>query len=100
MERGGCVYILTNKNNTTLYTGVTSNLQSRIYEHLNQKYKHSFSAKYNLVKLVYYKFYPTIDEAIAEEKRIKAGNRQNKEKLINLFNPQWEDLYGKEVKHW
>ncbi|TDQ78085.1 GIY-YIG nuclease family protein [Sphingobacterium yanglingense] len=100
MERGGCVYILTNKNNTTLYTGVTSNLQSRIYEHLNQKYKHSFSAKYNLVNLVYYKFYPTIDEAIAEEKRVKAGNRQNKEKLINLFNPQWEDLYGKEVKHW
>ncbi|MFD2556963.1 GIY-YIG nuclease family protein [Sphingobacterium tabacisoli] len=100
MERGGCVYMLTNKNNTTLYTGVTSDLPSRIYEHLNQKYKHSFSAKYNLVKLVYYKFYPTIDEAIGGEKRIKAGNRQNKEKLINLFNPEWEDLYEKQVKHW
>jgi putative endonuclease len=92
--------MLTNNNNTTLYTGVTSDLTSRIYEHLNQKYKHSFSAKYNLVKLVYYKFYPTIDEAIGEEKRIKAGNRQNKEKLINLFNPEWEDLYEKQVKHW
>src|SRR5690606_37882659 len=100
MERGGCVYILTNKNKTTLYTGVTSDLQSRIFEHLNKKYINSFTTKYNLTNLVYYKFYPTIEEAIAEEKRLKAGNRKNKEKLINNLNPSWIDLFETEVKNW
>lgn len=100
MERGGCVYIITNKNNTTLYTGVTSDLPSRICEHIQKKHKHSFSAKYKLNKLVYYKFFPTIEEAIAEEKRIKAGSRLSKEKLINDLNPQWLDLYKIEIQHW
>ena len=100
MVRGGFVYILTNKNKTTLYTGVTADLQSRIYEHITRKNENSFSTKYNLTILVYYKFYPTIEEAIAEEKRIKAGNRKNKEKLINDLNPDWIDLYEFEVKHW
>ncbi|MCI0922628.1 GIY-YIG nuclease family protein [Sphingobacterium rhinopitheci] len=100
MERGGCVYILTNKNKSTLYTGVTSDLQSRIYEHLNKKNINSFTARYNLTSLVYFKFYPTIKEAIAEEKRIKAGNRKNKEKMINDLNPSWIDLFETEVQHW
>ena len=93
MERGGCVYIITNKNNTTLYTGVSSNLQARIWDHLNKVDTNSFSAKYNLNKLVYYAFYPTIEEAIIEEKRIKAGSRKKKEELIDANNPEWLDLY-------
>lgn len=100
MERGGCVYIITNYSNTTLYTGVTSNLQARIYEHIHGVFPDSFSKKYNLYKLVYYAFFPNIEEAIAEEKRIKAGNRAKKEALINKINPSWEDLYMKKVKHW
>jgi|SRR5690554_5988601 len=100
MERGGCVYILTNKNKTTLYTGVTSDLQSRIFDHITKRYPRSFTAKYNVTVLVYYCFYPTIEEAIAEEKRIKGGSRANKEKLINSINPSWADLFETDVKHW
>ncbi len=100
MEFGGAVYIITNFNHTTLYTGVTSDLQIRMYEHIHHQYPKSFSAKYKLYKLVYYRSFSRIEEAIDEEKRIKAGNRANKEKLINQLNPLWEDLYEKEVKHW
>lgn len=100
MERGGCVYIITNYNNTTLYTGVTSDIQSRMYEHINHTHQHAFSKRYKLSKLVYYKFYPSIEEAINEEKRIKGGSRLKKITLIEALNPTWEDLYQKEVKHW
>lgn len=100
MERGGCVYILTNKKNTVLYTGVTSDLQSRMYQHIHKTYPDSFSNRYKLYKLVYYAFLPNIEEAIAEEKRIKGGNRLNKITLIETLNPEWEDLYEKEVKFW
>ena len=73
MKRGGCVYIMTNINNTTLYTGVTSNLLNRIWQHKNFIYPNSFTAKYKCVKLVYFEFYSRIEEAIAFEKKIKAG---------------------------
>ncbi|WP_099367803.1 GIY-YIG nuclease family protein [Sphingobacterium sp. 1.A.4] len=99
-KRGGCVYIITNYNNTTLYTGVTSDLAFRMYQHVNKLFERSFSSKYNLYKLVYYKFYSTIDEAISEEKRIKAGSRSSKERLINEINPGWIDLYKTEVINW
>lgn len=92
MERGGAVYILTNKNNTVLYTGVTSDLKNRIFEHKEKIHPKSFSAKYNLNKLVYYQAFHSIEEAIAEEKRIKAGSRKKKIILIENFNPKWEDL--------
>lgn len=92
MERGGYVYILTNKNNTVLYTGVTSNLYNRIQEHTHKKYPNSFSAKYNVTKLVYYEGYSSIEEAIAREKQLKAGSRIKKCNLINAFNPTWNDL--------
>jgi len=95
MERGGYIYILTNKNNTTLYTGVTSNLKQRIYEHKTKKDKNSFSAKYNLNKLVYFEGFNLIEEAIAREKQIKAGSRSKKEILINSLNPEWNDLFDK-----
>lgn len=92
MERGGYIYILTNKNNTVLYTGVTSNLTKRLYEHRSGYYPNSFTSKYNVTKLVYYEGFISIDEAIAREKQIKAGSRQKKQDLINAFNPQWNDL--------
>jgi putative endonuclease len=87
MIRGGTVYIMTNKNNTVLYTGVTSDLITRMKQHTSKYYASCFTAKYNVNKLVYYCNYPTIEEAIAEEKRIKAGSRKSKIKLIETLNP-------------
>lgn len=97
VEKGGYVYILSNIYNTTLYVGVTSQLGVRIRQHKEKFYPNSFSARYNCCKLVYYKFFDTILEAIAEEKRIKGGSRGQKEKLIKSMNPEWRDLY-EEVK--
>jgi putative endonuclease len=97
MERGGCVYILTNVHHTVLYTGVTSNLPARMEQHVSRMYPSSFTAKYQVHKLVYYRFFPTIEEAIAEEKRIKAGSRRKKVLLIESINKEWEDLWVKEV---
>lgn len=90
---GEYVYIMCSLNNSTLYTGVTSNLPSRVYQHKNKIYPGSFSARYNCVKLVYYKWFDTIMEAIAEEKGIKGGSRKKKEELINSVNPGWKDMY-------
>lgn len=87
------IYILTNKNNNVLYTGVTSNLVKRIWEHKN-KVIDGFSKKYNLYKLVYYEFFENINQAIIREKQIKAGSRKKKIYLINKFNPDWKDLYN------
>lgn len=89
----GFIYILTNKNHTTLYIGVTSNLPGRILEHKQKKYKNSFSAMYNLDKLVYWEAFQEIGDAIGREKQLKAGSRQKKIELINKFNPEWRDLY-------
>jgi len=92
-KRGGCVYIITNKRNSVLYVGVTSDLLVRIYDHKNKTYPNSFTAKYNCEKLVYYRFYPNIEEAIAVEKAIKGGRRQTKIDLVTSMNPTWADLY-------
>jgi putative endonuclease len=72
MERGGVVYILTNFTHTTFYVGVTTDLIFRVKEHKEKLYPDSFIAKYNIDKLVYYNFFASIEEAINEEKRIKA----------------------------
>jgi putative endonuclease len=88
----GVVYILTNKNNSVLYTGVTSNLKDRIKQHKLKKHPDSFSAKYNLNKLVYYEWFDTIGEAIEREKIIKGGSRKKKLDLIKSTNPEWMDL--------
>jgi putative endonuclease len=93
MVQGGCVYIMTNKMHTVLYTGVTSDIIGRVWKHKNKVYPNSFTAKYNCNKLVYYYFYSRIEEAIAAEKTIQAGNRKNKIRLINSINPEWLDLY-------
>ena len=99
MKKGGCIYIITNQHHTTLYTGVTSDLPGRIRQHKEKKYPKSFSARYNVNKLVYYEVFHSIMEAILREKQIKAGSRAAKEKLINQLNPQWNDLF-EEVNKW
>ena len=100
MQKGGWVYILTNKHHTVLYTGVTSNLVGRMLEHRGGVYPSSFTKPYNTDKLVYYSLYDTLEEAIDEEKRVKAGSRSAKLKLIEQQNPRWEDLWLKEVSRW
>lgn len=92
MDKRGFIYILTNKNNTVLYTGVTSGLKKRICEHKN-KIVSSFSKKYNLNKLVYFEVFENILDAIKREKQIKAGSRKKKIELVNKINPLWKDLY-------
>lgn len=92
MKYGGCVYILTNKYHTVLYTGVTSDLKKRLYQHKIKEFKMSFTANYNCDKLVYYENFNRIEEAIAKEKLIKGGSRKAKELLITKSNPQWNDL--------
>ncbi len=98
--KGGSVYIITNKNNTTLYTGVSSDLISRIIEHKEKIYSQSFTSKYNISKLVYYEQFHSIEEAIAREKQIKAGSRKKKIELIESMNPEWNDLFVEIEKKW
>lgn len=85
------VYILTNKTNKVLYTGITNNLLRRIYEHKNKLIK-GFTEKYNVNKLVYFEEFNNINDAIAAEKKIKGWLRIKKIKLIENKNPLWEDL--------
>lgn len=92
MGKGGYIYILTNKNHTVLYTGVTSNLFNRLYEHRTGVYKTSFTFRYNVKDLVYYEGFTSIEEAILREIQIKGGSRQKKLDLINELNPSWKDL--------
>ncbi len=86
------VYILTNKNHTVLYTGVTSDLVGRVWQHKNKAVK-GFTRRCNVDKLVYFEGGGDPEFAIQREKQIKAGSRQKKINLINLMNPEWEDLY-------
>jgi len=86
------VYIMTNKINTVLYTGVTSDLSKRVYQH-KCRLQNGFTKKYNVVKLVYFEIYDEIYMALAREKQIKAGSRQKKLDLIASMNPAWRDLY-------
>jgi len=88
----GFVYIMTNNNNTVLYTGVTSDLKDRVKQHKEKRYPDSFSARYNTSKLVYYEKFTSITEAIDREKLIKGGSRKKKIEMINRMNPGWEDL--------
>jgi putative endonuclease len=90
---------MASEHNGTLYAGVTNNLQRRIWEHRNNVYADSFTAKYGYHTLVYYCNFHRIEEAIAEEKRIKGGNRKKKLKLIEDMNPEWRDLW-EEVEKW
>jgi len=86
------VYIMTNDNNTVLYTGVTSDLKERVIRHKSKKHPDSFSARYNIFKLVYFESFGSMGEAIIREKQIKGGSRKKKIELINGINPGWVDL--------
>jgi putative endonuclease len=91
MKRNYYVYIVTNKNNTVLYTGVTNNLVRRMHEH-KTKFNKGFTAKYNVCKLVYFEQFVSVKEAILREKRIKKWKREWKERLIQGKKPEWIDL--------
>lgn len=93
MQKGGAVYIMTNKHHTVLYTGVTSDLNTRIYEHKTKKYTKSFTAKYNIDKLIYIESFHSIEEAIDREKQVKKYRREKKIALIERINVDWRDLY-------
>jgi putative endonuclease len=91
------VYILTNKSNKVLYTGVTNNLTRRVYEH-KHKLIEGFTSKYNLNKLVYYEITNYVGAAIQREKQIKGWLRKKKIDLIESLNPDWEDLSKYDVE--
>ena len=91
-NRRSFIYILTNKYNRVLYTGVTSDLKKRVWEH-REKLVDGFTKRYNVTKLVYYEVFADIRDAITREKQIKAGSRQKKIDLIVGMNPEWRDLY-------
>ncbi len=94
MSKKAYVYIMTNKLNTVLYTGVTSNLIKRVYEH-KKKLTNGFTKKYRINKLVYCEVSKDIESAITREKQIKAGSRREKVELINSINKERRDLYYK-----
>ena len=91
MSKQYYIYVMTNKLNSILYTGVTIDLEKRTYEH-KLKLIEGFTKKYNVDKLVYYEVFDDINNAIAREKQIKAGSRQKKIDLIASINPCWKDL--------
>ena len=92
MNKLGYVYIMTNKNKTTLYIGITNNLPRRIYEHKNHLLKGSFTDRYNLEYCIYYEEFANFNLALRREKELKKWNRQKKEALINTKNPEWKEL--------
>lgn len=85
------VYLLTNWSNNVLYTGVTNNLERRMFEHKNKR-NTGFTEKYNVCKLVYFEYTNDVNAAIAREKQIKGWSREKKNTLVNGFNPDWKDL--------
>jgi putative endonuclease len=85
------VYIMTNRNNTVLYTGITSDLKKRTYEHKHKLIK-GFTTRYNIDKLVYFEIFSDSYNAISREKQIKSGSRKKKILLIESVNPDWKDL--------
>jgi len=92
MRKQYYIYIITNKWNSVLYTGVTNDLARRVYEH-RDKLVDGFTSRYNVSKLVYYEVSEDVGSAIAREKQIKAGSRAKKIALIQSMNPEWNDLY-------
>lgn len=91
MEKGGYIYILGNWTGDVIYTGVTSDLEKRIFQHKHKLIK-GFSSRYNLSRLLYFEQYDRIETAILREKEIKAWRREKKNNLIISMNPEWSDL--------
>jgi putative endonuclease len=99
MQNGGYIYIMTNKNKTVLYIGVTNNIQRRITEHSSHVNENAFTAKYNLEYCVYYEYFTDITLAIAREKQLKRWSRAKKEALIIKTNPEWKD-FSVQIRKW
>jgi putative endonuclease len=91
-EKHPAVYVMASKQNGTLYTGVTSALPQRVYEH-KEGIRGGFTEKYDCKTLVYYELFGDMENAILREKQIKAGSRKKKLALITKMNPEWRDLY-------
>jgi len=91
-EKEYAVYAITNKTRTTIYIGVTNNLPERVLQHKEKINPKSFTAQYNLNRLMWYEYYDDISAAIAREKEIKGWSRKKKEELVNSMNPKWKDL--------
>ena len=92
MHRSPAIYILSNKPNGTLYTGVTNDLAKRIWQDKNRMTQ-GFTCRYNLTQLVYFELFDNMYEAISREKQRKAGSRAAKVRLIESINSEWKDLY-------
>jgi len=92
MEKQFYVYIMANVSNKVLYTGVTSDLKKRVYEH-KEKLIEGFTKRYNVNKLVFYEVFGNAVEAISREKQIKGGSREMKFRLVESINAGWDDLY-------
>lgn len=92
IDKQPCVYILASQRNGTLYTGVTSNLVKRIWEHKNDMVE-GFTSKYSVHTLVWYEVHESLESAITREKQVKNWKREWKIKTIEQANPEWQDLY-------
>jgi putative endonuclease len=92
MDKEPCVYLLASRRNGTLYTGVTSNLVKRVWEH-KQDVVEGFTKRYGVHRLVWYELHPDMESAIAREKRVKEWKRRWKLELIESLNPDWRDLF-------
>jgi putative endonuclease len=92
MTKNYYVYIATNKLNRVLYVGVTSSLINRLDQHRSKIHQNSFTARYNINKLVYYEIYTDVYDALEREKQIKGRSRIYKLDLIRKFNPKWNDI--------
>jgi putative endonuclease len=94
LPREPCVYIVASRRQGTLYTGVTSNLRERVFQH-REGLTPGFTTRYGCYRLVFYERYERMDEAIAREKQIRGGSRARKIALIEAMNPNpnWKDLY-------
>jgi putative endonuclease len=83
---------MANNSNVALYIGITGDLKRRVFEHRNKLVK-GFTAKYDITKLMYYEVYDDPENAIFRERRLKGSSRARKNKLVESFNPEWNDLY-------
>ena len=98
MQHNYFVYIVTNFNRSTIYTGVTNDLKRRIFEHYNELFP-GFTKNYKCKYLVFFERFQFIDHAITREKQIKSWRREKKDKLINGLNPDWNFL-NDEIEGW
>ena len=97
MTKQPCVYILATRRNGTLYTGVTGNLLSRVWEHKSGSVP-GFTRRYGVKQLVWFEIHVTMEQAIIREKQIKEWQRKWKLELIEALNPEWRDLYDDLLK--